>query len=73
MGVSPFNGNLEHFTAEYIRGAYTACNHSCTGAVDTSVRPLGAAKAEFHNPVPLGGMNNPGGLGSNQALMIDNI
>ncbi len=73
VGVGALHGNVEHFSRQDVGGADTAADHRRPGPVDTRIRSLSPAKAKLHNAVPSGGINHPGRLGGDQALMVDDI
>ena len=64
---------FKELAAEDIGSADTAGDDSCPGTVGTGVGALGTAQTEFHNAVTLRRVADPGGLGGDQALMVDDI
>ena len=64
---------VKHFPGQYVGSSHTSADHGGSCAVKTCIRALSPAKAEFHDAVALGGIDNPGRLGSDQALVVDNI
>ena len=73
MSMGAFDRNIKKLAAKNIGGADTPADYGCSGAINTCIRALGAPKAKFHNTVSFGSIADPGGLGGNQALMIDNV
>ncbi len=71
--MGPFDRNVEHLSGQHIGSAYAARDHGRSGPVGARVRPLGPAQAEFHDTVPSGGIADPGRLGGDQALVVDDI
>ena len=71
--MGTFHRNIKHLAGENIGGSDTAADHGSSGSVDTGIRALGPAKAEFHNAVSLCCIYHTGGLGSDQTLMIQHI
>ena len=65
--------HVEHLSGQYIGGADAAGDHSGAGPVNTGIRTLGPAQAEFHHAVSLGSVDHPVSLCSNQALVVYNI
>ena len=73
MGVSAFHRDVKKLSAQNVGGADTAADDGSPGAVGAGVRSLCAAQAEFHDAVAVGGIADPGGLGGDQTLMVDDI
>ncbi len=73
MGMGALHRHAEELPAEHVAGADAAADDSCPGPVGARVRPLGPAQAEFHDAVPSGGIADPGRLGGDQALMVDDV
>ena len=71
MGAA--HGNMEHLSAEHIRGAHAACDDCGARAVNRGVRSLCPAATEFHHAVALCGAHNARGLGRNEALVVDDV
>ena len=69
----PFTGTSNSWPAEHIGSADTAADHGGSGTVDTGIRTLGAAKTKLHDAVPLCCVDDSGGLGGDQALVVDDI
>ena len=51
MGMGAFDRNVEKLSRQDIGSTDAACNHGSPCAVGSRVRPLGAAKSEFHDSV----------------------
>ena len=73
MGVRAHDRNMKHLSGQYIRRADTSANHGSSRPVKSGVRPLGPAKTEFHDTSIVCRINDAGGLGGYEGLMVDNI
>ena len=73
MGVGPLHWYVEHLAAEHVGGADTAGDHGRPGSVDACVRSLGPAETKFHDSVASGRMDDAGGLGGDEALVVDDV
>ena len=73
MRMRAFYGNIKHLPAEDIGGTDASGNHSRACTVDPRIRSLRTPQTEFHNAVPVGCVDDAGGLGGDQALMVDDI
>jgi len=71
--VGTLNRHVEKLSGQHIGGADTAADHGSAGSVDTGVRTLCPAKTKLHDTVALSRVYDPGALGSNQALVVDDI
>ena len=71
--MGPFYRYVKQLSGQHITGTDTAADHSGSRAVYAGVRTLGAAQPELHDSVTAGGVAYPGGLGSDQALVVDDI
>ena len=73
MGVCPHDRHVEHLPGQHVGCAHAAADDSRPCAVQSGIRPLGPAQPEFHDAVPLRRVNDPGSLGGDQALVVDDI
>ena len=71
MSVSSLNRNVKKLSCKYIGSTDTSGNHSCSCTIDTGIRSLGTAKAEFHHTTTVSCVDHPGCLSGNQTLVID--
>ena len=71
--MSAFYRDIKHLSSQHVGGADAAGDNGGSGSVDSRVRRLGAAQTEFHDAVALGGVNDPGRLGGDQALVVDDV
>ena len=65
--------NVEHLARQDIGGSGAAGDDSRTGSINTRIRALGAAEAEFHDAVTLGCIAYACRLCSDQGLMIQHV
>ena len=65
--------HVKHLTSKHTGCSDTTTDHSCTGSKNTGIRSLGTAKTEFHDTSIVCRINDAGGLGGYEGLMVDNI
>ncbi len=71
--MGSFYGYIEHLACQNVGGADTACDHGGPGPVDPGVGSLSPAESKFHDPVPLGSVDDSGRLGGDKALVVDDV
>ena len=70
VGVGALDGDVEELSGQHVGGADTAADHGGAGPVDAGVRSLGPAEAKFHDAVALRRVDDPGGFGGDEALVV---
>ena len=73
MGVRSLYGDIKHLSGQNIAGSDAAADHGRPCTIDAGIRPLRPAQSEFHDSVSSCSIADPGGLGGNQALVIDDV
>ena len=58
---------------EYLADFKFTGDHGRPGSVDACVRSLGPAETKFHDSVASGRMDDAGGLGGDEALVVDDV
>ena len=73
MGVCAFDRNVENLSCKYVGSSAAAANDSSAGTVNTGIRSLCTAQAEFHDTVVLCCIADTGCFCGDEALMVQNI
>ena len=73
VGMGPEHRYIEELSGQDIGRADAAADHSRPCTIRAGIRPLCTPQAEFHDAVPLRRVADAGGLGGNQALVVDDV